>query len=315
MKIVCPYCENVNEVVKGATTISCSKCEQSFTMEDGKKKTVSKYKELQNRAYNCLYVSQEYEEAIDNYEECLLIKENDLSSVIGICSAKMNLSTFDDAKFKEVIPTIEEYDIALNVENTNLFLHFIKDAISTIEYYFEQTDKRIISENTFINQKLFDSYIETCKDITTLLIYLKDSFELMDKAELEAFRNDFPSFDESFTNLTSNVNSRLNKAYNINDVGDIEVIDGEQKVLNTNKKSLDLKDISEKSVIIKNEKGMLYFKIFIPLTAVFGALTLILFIIFGVKKESLYIYLAAGSLILTGAVYLIYRLLLKNSNK
>lgn len=313
MKIICPYCENVNEVAKGAVHVSCDKCGQSFTIEDGKRKTVAKYKELQNLGYNFLYQTYKFELAKNCYEECLLIKENDLSSIIGVCLSNIALSTFDETHFNFVIPYIEKHDIVLNVENTNIFLHFINDCLKYVEAYFKGFDSRLIKDGTVINKKYLQDYIKSTKDILDLFAFFKDSFELMDQKELESYNEDFPTFNERLEFILKDANERLNKVYNVNHFGDIKYENGEFTIINSNKKDLDIDEINDLHIIRENNEGKLYAKIFIPLVAVFGLLTLILFIVFGSLKNVNYIYGACGSLGLTLILYTTYQILLKRS--
>lgn len=315
MKIVCPFCENINDVDSGALHVSCSKCGQSFTIQDGKKKTLSKYKELQNFAYASLYHTQNFQDALDCYEELLEIKPNDLSSINGYCVAKICLSTFENVHFSFVIDEIEKYDIVLNVENSNLYLHFVKDILNYIEIYYDEVSSRLIKDNTFINMKYLENYLNENKEIIDLMNYFNDSFPLVDEEEFNVFKNDFPSFIDRIDEILKKANESLNATYNVNHIGEVEVKNGNINILNKNLVDLEINEVSNLNIVIVNTKGKFLTKVFLPICGGFGFLTLIFFIVFGALKEALYLYIAIGMLVICGIVYAIYRFLLRKTFK
>lgn len=315
MKIVCPFCENINDVDSGALHVSCSKCGQSFTIQDGEKKTLSKYKELQNFAYASLYHTQNFQDALDCYEELLEIKPNDLSSINGYCVAKICLSTFENVHFSFVIDEIEKYDIVLNVENSNLYLHFVKDILNYIEIYYDEVSSRLIKDNTFINMKYLENYLNENKEIIDLMNYFNDSFPLVDEEEFNVFKNDFPSFIDRIDEILKKANESLNATYNVNHIGEVEVKNGNINILNKNLVDLEINEVSNLNIVIVNTKGKFLTKVFLPICGGFGLLTLIFFIVFGALKEALYLYIAIGMLVICGIVYAIYRFLLRKTFK
>lgn len=315
MKIVCPFCENINEVDNGALHVSCSKCGQSFTIQDGKKKTLNKYKELQNFAYASLYHTQNFQDALDCYEELLNIKPNDLSSINGYCVAKICLSTFENVHFKFIIDEIEQYDIVLNVENSNLYLHFVKDILTYIEIYYDEVNSRLLKNNVFINKKYLEDYLEENKEIIELMNYFNDSFPLVDEEEFNMFKTDFPTFMERIDDILKKANTALNSSYNVNHIGEVEVKDGKINVLGTNVINLDIDEVLNFNIIIENTKGKFLTKVFLPICGGFGVLTLIFFIVFGALKEALYLYLAIGALVICAIVYAVYQILLRKTFK
>ena len=85
--------------------------------------------------------------------------------------------------FKFVIDEIEQYDIVLNVENSNLYLHFVKDILTYIEIYYDEVNSRLLKNNVFINKKYLEDYLEENKEIIELMNYFSDSFPLVDEEE------------------------------------------------------------------------------------------------------------------------------------
>ncbi|MBO8427470.1 MAG: hypothetical protein IAC58_02785 [Firmicutes bacterium] len=307
MKIVCPYCEKVNEVSKGALEVTCEACNQTFSMVEGKKKTVAKYKELQTGAYTALYRFKRFDDAIRYYEEALLIKPNDLSSVIGICLALTSKTSFDHTMFYQVIPTINKYDIYLNLENTVVFLHFISDMFDQIKFYLNESDFRVIKDGTYINKALFIEYIKSLKDILDIFKFFKDSFSLMDEEEAKSFKEENPDFYKRFEELENEVNSRLNKTYNINHIGDIEVSNGELNELKTNKIDLDIDTLDDTSMVVIDKKEVMYMKIFVPSALVSVILGIILFIVYGFTLNIPSLVFAIIFILLGLGLFLFYR--------
>lgn len=315
MKIVCPYCENVNDVSKGSLKVTCSKCGQSFDIEQGKQKTVNKYKELQSAAYNFLYRSQKFESAYNCYEDCLSIKENDLSSIIGMCLAITSMSRLDDPLFYKVIPIIENYNVYLDIENTVLFLHFIKDMLDQIEFYYNETKARVVVEDSFMNENLFKSFVKASNDISGIFKYFEESFEIMNQDELSSFKEDYPYFEERFNDIKNQTTANLNTTYNVLNVGDYDVKDGIISMTGNNKKIMEIVLPEHLELVVENVKGKLYMKICTPIMISFGVLALIFFIIFGILAKPLYIYLALAFLLLGIATFGLYRLLVNHSAK
>lgn len=313
MKIVCPYCENVNEVEKGALTVSCEKCGQSFSIEDGKTKTMNKYKELQNVAYSSLYHSQDYQTALDCYEELLNIRPNDLSAINGIAVARISMSTFSSLHFKDVIDEIEKHDIVLNIENSNLYLHFVKDILNYIEIYYEEVKSRLVINDVFINSQFFEEYVNQNKEILEVIQYFEDSFPLVDETELECFKNDFPTFEERIVEIKKFAQSALNSTYKVNHFGDVKVEDGEIFYLHENKIDMEVEEVTDLNLMVENKKGKKLTKIFFPVCGALALLTLIFFIVFGVNKNPIFLYISIVTLVLAIGLFVTYRILLKRT--
>lgn len=315
MKIICPNCEKISEVSKDAKEVTCEACGQTFDINTGKQKTIQKYKELQNNGYMCLYRLHSYERAIELYEDSLEIKPNDMPSIVGICLAKALLSKLDKTNFNEVEKIIDSYDIYLNLENTTIFLDFTTEMLNLIRFYYNQVDSRLVSNGAFICKNYFNGYVSALKDIKDLIIFLKNAQNLMDKKELDSYKEDDPSFEENEEEILKETNARLNKIYNVNHFGDIQLKDGEEEILGTNKVDNDDETVSDLSLTIRNEKGIAYSKIFLPIIAVVGVTgVILLFTFIKIAKLPILIVgliLVVASLILFG----VYRHLLKKNIK
>ena len=313
MKIVCPKCNNIQEVDDGALNVTCEKCGQTSDMDLAKQYTAQKYKEYQNLGYNNLYLSLDFNAAWENYSKALEIKENDLSSIMGLCLTKTSMSTFDHTYFDQVETIINKYDVYLNLENTFLFLNFIGDMLDQINFYFNELDYRCKFDETFINKGIFDEYVKTTKDIKNLMNYLTSTFEIMDQKELATFKEEHEEFMNRIESRMNDLELRLNFTYNVNHFGDIEVKDGEVTILGENKKDFEKDEIENMNMVVKNDKGVKIKKIFWPLIGVFLVLTTIFFIVFMTTKQNLYAYIFGGSLAVTGGLYLAYRILFKKT--
>lgn len=262
MKIVCPFCEKINDVKNGTEICSCGACGSSFLVDEGKDYTVKKYRELQTRGYTCLHRTNEFDEAIDCFLYSLEIKPNDLTSIMGLCLAKISQSTMLEDNFNCVESTINEYEVYLNTENTMLFLSFVRDLMDQVNYYITESDGRVIVDGAYISKAYFDAYIKALKNIDGLFTYLTDAFTLMEKEQYDNYCKDDPEFMARFDKYQKKIKDRLNKSYMVNNVGLVKVVDGEEVGVDTTEvPHNEVTELEDNAMIRTIYKGLLYHKI------------------------------------------------------
>lgn len=299
MKILCPHCETEMEVSSKEVNLVCHSCGKSFDIYQAKEVANKKYRDYSAVAYNFLFKTQDYKLALENYEKALKFKDHDLSSIVGICLSKISAGTFEDAKYSCVKEELEKHDIYLDLENTVIFLHFIKDTLDTIEYYYGETDGRLIKDDTFINQHLFDCYVKNLLEIKEVLAYFKDAFEVMVQDEIPSFEEQYPSFRERFENVTNENNNRLNGTYNVNEIGDVKLTNGEKSFLKENVKQIEFKELETLNIVRINERGIKLMKMAVPFAGIITTVGLVLALLY-IKLKNIPLLIIGIILVLSG---------------
>ena len=287
MRVICPNCNKVIEVDDDTReTAFCSECGSSFSMEQGKRLEAKKYAAIYARGYQDLTTLGNYEEAISMFNNCLLLRPNDMSSIIGIALANLYSQDFLNLKFNKIEDIINEYDIVLDSENTLLFLNFIDDTIQEVELFFNQVDLRIIKDNKFISLKYKNSYLSGLNDIEHLFNFFLESLSLCDQNELETF------FENE--NMKDKIESIIKKVKERQSL-DLEVMENEE--------TLDDNRISKIKGVVGSKNTMVIGSI------VIGLLILaIVFIVLGATlKNNIFYYLCIVPAILGALIYFLYK--------
>ena len=243
MKVMCPNCNKVIEVIKeeGKETTFCNACGYTFNIDDAYELLKKTYKQLHRRAYSCVYVEMNYEEGYKLYEECLKLRDNDLTAISGMCLAKLYSQTFDDLKFRDIVTTFDEYNIVLNPENTFVFLCFIQDVLQQITFFLDEVEARLLKDKlVFYKEEYFNYFKEGVLQINELLNFFNESFSLLEEDEFKSFLEQNPNFIDRFNQYKDEFEKYLTVSFDVNGIGRVK-IDGE--VVET--KEYDIKEIPE----------------------------------------------------------------------
>lgn len=216
MKVLCPRCGNLIEISKKDDVCFCSECGNNFSKEQGKDALNKKYKYLQNIAYKNAYDKIDYEAAIKAYEESLVLKNNDFSSIIGIILCKIYAQKFDNLAFKDIKTILNSYDITLNNENTFIYLNFIKDVLKEVDVFRAEANSRLKEADVFKCDKYKEYYLKGLNEIKDALLFLKENIDICFKEEVDEFvksDNVLNALDETI-NL---IDQELVKEYKVSD--------------------------------------------------------------------------------------------------
>lgn len=203
MNYICPNCGNLVESEKKDESIFCNDCGSTFTPYDGKKYLEKRYAKLSNKAYKESYYKLNFEKAIELYEEALLLKPNDFSSLTGLMMASIFNHNYEDLKFNLPKTYFEEYDIELNSANSLIYLNFISDYIHQVNVFYRNANLTLFTDKDFKNEEYKTYFLNGLKDITTNLTYLKENLSLVEEEEYNHYLEQNPEFltkiDETLT--------------------------------------------------------------------------------------------------------------------
>lgn len=222
MKVLCPKCGNLIDADPNKEDVFCNDCGATFKYVQGKQMIDNEYRALQTQGFNLIYKKNNYEKGYEVYKSCLEYRQNDLSSIIGMVLAKLYGQSFDKLEFENAISLIESYDIALDKENTFLFLSFIFDCFKQIHIFFNESNSRLMKDGIFYSKEYFSYFTEGVKEIEKLLEYFNTSFSLMDEEEVKIFKDSEPTFDREFTNFQKMVEDIKKSTYKVNGLGEVD---------------------------------------------------------------------------------------------
>lgn len=284
MKVICPQCGKVIDTNLNKDTVFCSECGSNFSFEQGKKLFVRQFGQISKAAFVYLNQKGDYDKAIELFNECLEIKNDDLSSIIGIALATLYRQDFLNLNFDKIIPLIDQYEIYLNEENTFLFLSFMEDVIKETKKYLIEANERLFKDGKCISRIYLNNYEQSLKDIITLINYFRDAITICSEEEKNIFYQDH-NMDDELNALESKIKS-LQEIHH-------EVLENEE--------SLD-----DNRIIVVNTKGLKTYRYAMGFEIVM-AIIMIVFLLLGVfLKNNLFYYLILIPLGLGIIGYLIY---------
>ena len=143
-------------------------------------------------------------------------------------------STLDNFKGEEVINLFEEYDITLDRENSYLILNYMLEIMKYCRIYFREAE-RTKKDNKFIKKEYEEWFKKNNESISKLLEYVDSIIPLVDKEELDTFRNDEqPQFNENLKALQTQCEENKTKVFECLNENDHELED--KRIITPNKK-------------------------------------------------------------------------------
>lgn len=255
MKLICPNCNKVLEIEEtNKDLIECDNCKMKFPLAEGMKAFERQFNYLKNKGHS-EYIKCNFDKAMSYYLEALKYKNDDFESIAKYSLNLLYSQRFDNIKYHEMIEFIDSKDVVLNSNNTYLFLSFIETYLGQINLYFKES-KRLIHEDSFINEKYFDYYYQGLKEIKESLDYFNNVFSLLKEEDFEHFKNTEYDIFSSFNKIKNEVNSALNRTYNLNHKGDFVVEDDKKVFSNEHLKDFEEIEVSDLRLIIPNDKIM-----------------------------------------------------------
>ena len=284
MRVMCPKCGKLIDTDGTKPTIFCSECGNNFALEQGKKLFDRQYGAIANQAFLDLTQRGAYDHAIKLYKNCLEIKTNDLSSIVGIALATLYKQDFLNINFNKIKPIIDEYDIYLDEENTFLFLSFVEDVIKETRKFLREAKERLFKDGKCIAKKYLDSYLNGLKDIVDLYNYFDETFTICSEEEKKIFFSDH-DLSVDINEIRSEANELMSKDY--------EILNPEE-------------ELEDNRIIIIDKKPLKIYRYVLSFELLMGVL-LIVFLILGASLgDSIYYYLVIIPAGLAAIVYLLY---------
>ena len=143
-------------------------------------------------------------------------------------------STLDNFKGEEVINLFEEYDITLDKENSYLILNYMLEIMKYCRIYFREAE-RTKKDNKFIKKEYEEWFKKNNESVSKLLEYVDSIIPLVDKEELDTFRNDEqPQFNENFKALQTQCEENKAKVFECLNENEYELED--KRIITPNKK-------------------------------------------------------------------------------
>ena len=234
MKVICPNCKEVIDVKQDDKYGYCKHCSNQFVTSDALNLLVKQYKKINNYAKTQLFTNLNVDEAFSAYKSLLKLRPNDLNSITGMADCYFLGSTLDNFKGEEVINLFEEYDITLDRENSYLILNYMLEIMKYCRIYFREAE-RTKKDNKFIKKEYEEWFKKNNESISKLLEYVDSIIPLVDKEELDTFRNDEqPQFNENFKALQTQCEENKTKVFECLDENEYELED--KRIITPNKK-------------------------------------------------------------------------------
>lgn len=252
MKVICPNCGKVIDVKDDDVMSYCKHCSDKFNTQDAITATLKRYKFLQDDARKKLFDSLDFATSYKEYEMCLELRPNDISSISGMAMTKVIGSTFDNFKYIEVKNLFDKYNIVLNKENTFLLLNFIKDFLKYVKAYYREADSRLKENDVFLNYNYLDLYIKNNNDIIEVLDFFKESLTLVEQEEFNDFINDVDKdFEENFKKQYERAYKNKTLEYKVNNLGTYNY---SLELLNEDKVTTSSDSIEDMRIFLPDEK-------------------------------------------------------------
>ena len=234
MKVICPNCKEVIDVKQDDKYGYCKHCSNQFVTSDALNLLVKQYKKINNYAKTQLFTNLNVDEAFSAYKSLLKLRPNDLNAITGMADCYFLGSTLDNFKGEEVINLFEEYDITLDRENSYLILNYILEIMKYCRIYFREAE-RTKKDNKFIKKEYEEWFKKNNESVSKLLEYVDSIIPLVDKEELDTFRNDEqPQFNENLKALQTQCEENKTKVFECLDENEYELED--KRIITPNKK-------------------------------------------------------------------------------
>lgn len=234
MKVICPNCKEVIDVKQDDKYGYCKHCSNQFVTSDALNLLVKQYKKINNYAKTQLFTNLNVDEAFSAYKSLLKLRPNDLNAITGMADCYFLGSTLDNFKGEEVINLFEEYDITLDRENSYLILNYMLEIMKYCRIYFREVE-RTKKDNKFIKKEYEEWFKKNNESISKLLAYVDSIIPLVDKEELDTFRNDEqPQFNENFKALQTQCEENKTKVFECLNENEYELED--KRIITPNKK-------------------------------------------------------------------------------
>ena len=234
MKVICPNCKEVIDVKQDDKYGYCKHCSNQFVTSDALNLLVKQYKKINNYAKTQLFTNLNVDEAFSAYKSLLKLRPNDLNAITGMADCYFLGSTLDNFKGEEVINLFEEYDITLDKENSYLILNYMLEIMKYCRIYFREVE-RTKKDNKFIKKEYEEWFKRNNESISKLLEYIDSIIPLVDKEELDTFRNDEqPQFNENFKALQTQCEENKTKVFECLNENEYELED--KRIITPNKK-------------------------------------------------------------------------------
>lgn len=234
MKVICPNCKEVIDVKQDDKYGYCKHCSNQFVTSDALNLLVKQYKKINNYAKTQLFTNLNVDEAFSAYKSLLKLRPNDLNAITGMADCYFLGSTLDNFKGEEVINLFEEYDITLDRENSYLILNYMLEIMKYCRIYFREVE-RTKKDNKFIKKEYEEWFKKNNESISKLLEYVDSIIPLVDKEELDTFRNDEqPQFNENLKALQTQCEENKTKVFECLDENEYELED--KRIITPNKK-------------------------------------------------------------------------------
>ncbi|MDD6469003.1 MAG: hypothetical protein PUF99_03740 [Bacilli bacterium] len=234
MKVICPNCKEVIDVKQDDKYGYCKHCSNQFVTSDALNLLVKQYKKINNYAKTQLFTNLNVDEAFSAYKSLLKLRPNDLNAITGMADCYFLGSTLDNFKGEEVINLFEEYDITLDRENSYLILNYMLEIMKYCRIYFREAE-RTKKDNKFIRKEYEEWFKKNNESISKLLEYVDSIIPLVDKEELDTFRNDEqPQFNENFKALQTQCEENKAKVFECLNENEHELED--KRIITPNKK-------------------------------------------------------------------------------
>ena len=234
MKVICPNCKEVIDVKQDDKYGYCKHCSNQFVTSDALNLLVKQYKKINNYAKTQLFTNLNVDEAFSAYKSLLKLRPNDLNAITGMADCYFLGSTLDNFKGEEVINLFEEYDITLDKENSYLILNYMLEIMKYCRIYFREVE-RTKKDNKFIKKEYEEWFKKNNESVSKLLEYVDSIIPLVDKEELDTFRNDEqPQFNENFKALQTQCEENKTKVFECLNENEYELED--KRIITPNKK-------------------------------------------------------------------------------
>lgn len=234
MKVICPNCKEVIDVKQDDKYGYCKHCSNQFVTSDALNLLVKQYKKINNYAKTQLFTNLNVDEAFSAYKSLLKLRPNDLNAITGMADCYFLGSTLDNFKGEEVINLFEEYDITLDRENSYLILNYMLEIMKYCRIYFREAE-RTKKDNKFIKKEYEEWFKKNNESISKLLAYVDSIIPLVDKEELDTFRNDEqPQFNENLKALQTQCEENKTKVFECLNENEYELED--KRIITPNKK-------------------------------------------------------------------------------